>query len=187
MELAPDRTALVLVDLQERLAAAMPAEALARTVRNAGILLEMARRFRMPVIVSEQYPRGLGPTLPVIEQALAGLEPGQLGRLEKLSFSVCGEVDFAGLWQRLGRPRCVVAGMESHVCVYQSVRALLAQGVEVHVPQDAVISRSLDNWRTGVRLMERLGAVASSTETVVFDVLQRAGTDDFKALSRLIR
>ncbi|HTE51958.1 MAG TPA: isochorismatase family protein [Kofleriaceae bacterium] len=181
------RAALLVVDVQEKLAAVMPAEAMAALVKNVGILCEAARRFAIPVVVSEQYPRGLGRTVAGLDEALSRLPAELLHRFEKVEFSACAAPGFAPVEARLdGRDQWIVTGMECHVCVYQSARALRAGGAAVHVVGDAVISRTAENRATGLGLIERTGALLTSTEVVVFDLLQKAGGDDFKALSRLI-
>lgn len=187
MRVQRQRAGLLVIDVQERLAAAMPADAMAQLTRNLAILCEAARRFRLPVVVSQQYPRGLGVTVAAVEEALAALPADQLHRFDKVEFSACAAPAAAGLWDRLGRDQWVVTGMEAHVCVYQTVRQLRERGAAVHVVRDAVVSRSAGNLATGLALAERTGAVVTSTEVVVFDLLERAGTDDFKALSKLIK
>jgi isochorismate hydrolase len=188
MAVVPERAVLVVVDIQERLSAAMEPEALAQVERNVSILIELARQLDVPVVVSEQYPRGLGPTREPIERAVAALDGGA-HRFEKVEFRVCRCDGFAKVAEALGEERTqwILTGMETHVCVYQSARDLRARGCIVHVPADAVISRTEANRRVGLQLMERAGAVITSTEAVVFDALGRAGTEAFKALSRLVR
>jgi nicotinamidase-related amidase len=183
----PSRAALLVIDVQERLAAAMPPEAMAALTRNLVVLCEAAGRFGLPVVASQQYPRGLGATIGPVEDALAALPPDLVHRFDKVEFSACAAPASAGLWPRLARDTWIVAGMETHVCVYQTVRHLREGGAAVHVVRDAVLSRSDENRATGLALIERTGAVITSTEVVVFDLLQKAGTEDFKALSRLIR
>lgn len=187
LDIQPARAALLIVDVQERLAAAMPPEGMAALARNTAILVEAARRFGMPVVVSQQYPRGLGPTIAPVEEALATLPAASLHRFDKVEFSACAAPAFAPIGQALDRTQWVVAGMETHVCVYQTVRQLVAHGAAVHVVRDAVLSRTAENLAVGLGLIERVGAITTSTEVVVFDLLERAGTDDFKALSKLIR
>ena len=182
-----DEAVLLVVDVQERLSAAMSEGQLGLAIRNITILIEAARRFAMPVVCTQQYPKGLGPTLEPIEQALASLPAELVHRYDKLEFSCCDAQPFDQLHRSLGRPQWIVTGMESHVCVFQTVRGLRERGAVVHLVRDAVLSRSRENFETGLHLCERAGAVVTSTETVVFDLLGRAGTDDFKALSRLIR
>ncbi len=186
LALVPARTALLVVNVQERLAAVMPEEALARAERNIGILAELARRLDIPVVLSEQYPRGLGPTTRPVLDALAPLGEA-VHRLEKVDFSVCDAPAFADVRARVDRPDWIVCGMETHICVYQTVRRMVAEGANVHVPADAVVSRLPDNRLIGIDLMRTAGAIISSTETIVFDALGRAGTDDFKAMSKLVR
>jgi nicotinamidase-related amidase len=186
LALDPQRAVLLVVDVQERLVAAMPDETAIRAQKNIALLIEAARRFELPVLVTEQYPKGLGKTTEPVETALAALTTAPR-RLEKLEFSACAASGFAAVWDDVRRDQWIVTGMETHVCVYQTVRALVGRGAIVHVPADAVVSRTQPNWEIGLDLMRRSGAVLTSTEVVVFDLLQRAGTDDFKALSRLIK
>jgi nicotinamidase-related amidase len=182
----PADTVLLLVDIQTKLSGAMPEAEMARVERNTLILVEMARRLQFPVIWSEQYPQGLGPTLPAVANALASPDLA-ITRLEKLTFSVTDHGRFQAAHTRLGRSRYVVVGMEAHVCVWQTVRGLRALGAHVFVPADAVISRDPANRAVGLDLATRAGAVITSTEVVAFDALGRAGTDDFRALSKLIK
>ena len=179
MKLSRDRAALLVVDIQERLIPAMPPEIVERVVKHTRILIEAARLLGLPIVVSQQYPKGLGPTIAPIEEALAGADP--VYRFDKLEFSAA-----AGM-PKLARHQWIVCGMEAHVCVYQTARDLVARGAEVHVVADAVCSRTKTNWRIGLDLAARAGAVVTSTEVVVFDLLERAGTDDFKALSKLVK
>jgi nicotinamidase-related amidase len=182
----PAATGLVLVDVQTRLAAVMPTEAMQLCERNILILLELAKRLGWPVIWSEQYPKGLGPTVPTILDALT--DPAiRLNRVEKLSFSCTDDPGFLAAHSLAGRSSYVVVGMEAHVCVWQTARGLRALGNQVFVPADAVVSRSLENRRIGLDLAERAGAVVSSTEVVVFDALGRAGSENFRALSRMLK
>lgn len=186
MRIRPADAALLVVDFQERLAAAMPAEARAACERNVGILIELARRLRLPVVQSEQYPKGLGATVPALAAALAAPDL-KLHRLEKLTFSCTDAPPFQELFAAVGRRQWIVVGMEAHVCVYQTARGLRERGAEVQLPADAVISRTAANLALGIDLARQAGALVTSTETVVFDALATAGTDDFKALSRLLR
>jgi nicotinamidase-related amidase len=179
------RAALLVVDIQERLAPAMPPDVLERVVRNARILIEAARRLGLPIVVSQQYPKGLGGTIAAIEEALVGAP--NVHRFDKLEFSAAAAPDFAALAPKLARDQWIVCGMEAHVCVYQSARGLVGRGYAAHVAADAVCSRTKANWQVGVALIERAGAVVTSTEVCVFDLLERAGSEDFKALSKAIK
>ena len=184
LSLSRARAALLVIDIQERLAPAMPADAMSHLIRNTRIAIEAARRLGLPIVVSEQYKKGLGPTIAPVEEVLA-TAPHR--RFEKLAFSACATTDFARLWTALARDQWIVCGMETHVCVWQSVRDLRARGAHVHVLADAVSSRTDGNWRIGLDLARTAGAVVTSTEAAVFDLLHEAGGDDFKAMSKLIK
>jgi len=175
---------LLIIDIQERLAAAMPENVLQQCEKNVAILCEMAKRLEIPVVVSEQYPKGLGATRTVIAESLTN---ATVHSLEKVEFSVCDNDGFSNVWNDLNRSQWVVAGMETHVCVYQSVRDLVDLGAQVHVLSDAVVSRTKRNWEIGLELTKNLGATISSTEVVLFDILQKATGEHFKALSKAIR
>jgi nicotinamidase-related amidase len=170
------RAALLVVDIQERLAPAMPEAVLAQVVRNTKILIDAARRLGLPIVASQQYPKGLGPTIAPIEESLAGAV-----RFDKIDFSAAR---YEGLPKR---DQWIVCGMEAHVCVFQTARDLVAKGYAVHVPADAICSRTRENWKIARKLLDRAGAIVTSTEVVVFDLLERAGSDDFKALSKAIK
>lgn len=178
-------TGLVLIDAQVRLAAAMPEPILNTAIKNWLSLIEMAVVLKLPVAVSEQYPKGLGKTLPVLDAALAKLMP-PARYLEKLEFNCCDNPLFEQFLGG-GRHTFIVCGMECHVCVYQTVRGLLSRGYRVHVPIDACVSRKKLDWKVGRSQMARLGAVMTSTETVLFDLVRRAEGEEFRALSRLVK
>lgn len=184
MKLSRDRAALLVVDIQERLVPAMPEAVAAAVIKHSQILIEAAARLGIPVVVSQQYPKGLGSTVAALEPTLAAARPH---RFDKTEFSAASTPEFSALAPKLGRDQWIVAGMETHVCVYQTARDLVGRGYQVHVPIDAVSSRTKANWRVGLDLIERAGAIPTSTEVCVFDLLGRAGTDDFKALSKLIK
>jgi nicotinamidase-related amidase len=183
--LSRTRAALLVVDIQERLVPAMPEQALADVIKNSSILIRAARTLALPIVVSQQYPKGLGGTIAPIEEALAGAE--NLHRFDKLEFSAEGAPAFAALAPKLGRDQWIVCGMETHVCVYQTLRGLVTRGYQAHVAADAVSSRTKANWKIGLGLAERAGAIVTSTEVCVFDLLERAGSDEFKLLSKAIK
>jgi nicotinamidase-related amidase len=180
------RAALLLVDFQERLAAVMAPGEVAACERNIVLLFELARQLKIPVVVSEQYPKGLGPTVAGLSGALN--QPGlTVERIEKIEFSCVDSPAFLEVHRKLQRDQWIVVGMEAHVCVYQTARDLVGMGSRVHVPADAVVSRAPSNVHIGLDLCGRAGAAVTTTETVVFDALRRAGTDEFRALSRLLK
>jgi isochorismate hydrolase len=192
--LVPARSVLLVTDIQERLLAVMPEPVAKQVVKNVTVLIEAAARFGIPIVVSQQYPKGLGLTVPELEAALtaAGSINGggtQVHRFDKVEFSaVCTSqlVELRG-GPLASRDQWIVTGMETHICVYQSVRDLAGANQHVHVVADAVASRTKQNWRIGLDLMRTIGATITSTEVCVFDLLERAGTDHFKALSKAIK
>jgi nicotinamidase-related amidase len=171
--------ALLVVDVQEKLAAAMPPEALQRMVKRTVALLEGARVLGLPIVYTEQYPKGLGPTLSALKERLAGLSA-----VEKLRFSAIDERVRA---QLRGRHQVLVAGMETHICVYQTVRALAEEGFLPVLCADAVLSRFEVDQRVGLQLASDTGAMVATVETVLFDLLGEAGTQDFKRMSAAVR
>jgi nicotinamidase-related amidase len=173
---------VVVVDVQERLFNAMDAERRDDMVTNVKILVSSARRLGMPVLVTEQYPKGLGRTLPEV-RALLGEAPA----FEKTAFS-CAEADgFMERLRALGAEHVILTGIEAHVCVLLTALDLLARGLRVSIVADAVCSRRLANLEIGLGQARQAGAVVTATETVVFQLLGRADSDAFRELSKLLR
>ncbi len=176
-------TLLLVIDVQERLAPAMAPVLYGRLIENMRRFGTARSVLDLPVIVTEQYPKGLGSTVAPIREALGDGGPAH----EKISFSAMGDEGIAKALESIGRQSIVVAGMETHICVYQTARDLVDAGFRVHVLADAVASRTEDNYSIGLALMQKAGAAISSTETVLFDLLGRAGTDAFRTISKLVR
>lgn len=172
---------ILVIDVQERLAPAMQPELMGRLVKNLERLGGAQKVLGLPVLVTEQYPKGLGPSIPAVQAAFEGVEP-----MAKTDFSACGDGAVRRAIEATGKRTVLVAGMETHVCVYQTVRDLVPDH-HVHVLSDAVASRTEENHRIGLGLMEKAGALSSSTEVVLFDMLGCAGTDEFKAISKLVK
>lgn len=179
--LDPKTTVLLVVDVQEKLAAAMEPDTLERVVKNAGILVDAAKILGVPVVTTEQYPKGLGPTVPALMEKLPNVPH------PKMTFDAASDLAVARTLADLAPHAVVVVGMETHVCVFQTARELVRRGFAAHVVSDAVCSRKDKNRKLGLSLCERAGAVITGTETVVFDLLQIAGTEQFKAISKLVR
>ncbi|BDV41984.1 hydrolase [Geotalea uraniireducens] len=176
-----NQAVLVVIDVQERLCAAMDQEVLGQLTANTGILLEAARELGIPVLATEQYVKGLGCTLPELRDRFAG------PAYEKMTFSCCGDQSFLNRLAELGRKQVIITGMETHVCVLQTVLELLERDYRVHLVRDAVMSRRRDNWFIGLETARDAGAVITSTEAALFQLLRVAGTDEFKKLSKLVR
>jgi nicotinamidase-related amidase len=175
MRFDPERIQLVIIDMQERLLAAMPADARATAERAAANLLWLAGELAMPVLVTEQYPQGLGPTVPALQPVEA---------LAKQAFSAMDDPAIAG---RLVREQVILCGAETHVCVNLTASDLRHRGAEVWVCADACLSRRLDDWRAGLEDMRAMGARVIAAETALFGLVGRAGTPLFKELSRRVR
>jgi isochorismate hydrolase len=172
---------LLVIDVQEKLAPAMHHDLFARTLENLERLASAAEVLGVPVLMSEQYPKGLGHTVDRVRRAFHGAKV-----FSKVIFDAAGDPTIAEAIRAAGRPKILVTGIEAHICVYQTVRALARSHV-VHVVRDAVASRTLENYETGLELSEAAGAIVTSTETVLFDLVEKAGTEEFKTISRLVR
>jgi len=178
-ELKPEESVLVLIDFQERLIPAVDQRD--KVIKNANLLIQLADKLNVPVIITEQYPQGLGRTVPEINENLAGCK-----LVEKVKFSAMVP-ELQEVLGALGRKKIAIAGTETHICVFQTVRDLVEAGFTVHVVQDAVGSRFEENYQSGLELMRDLGAVITNTETVIFDMLKVAGTPVFREMSKLLK
>ena len=171
---------LLVVDVQERLAPAISGQA--AVVENCARLLQAAERLAVPVLLSEQYPRGLGATLPdLLSQA------SEATRIEKISFSCMGEAAFKEALEGLGRSQVVVCGMETHVCVLQTAMEIKAAGLAAFVVADATGSRRDESKRVALERMARSGIEVVTSEMVIFEWLGRAGSEVFREVSKLVK
>jgi nicotinamidase-related amidase len=182
--LLPAKTALIVIDLQEKLVPTMPTARIDGALGATKVLLEAAVTLGVPVIVTEQYPKGLGPTCAVIDETLQHVRHT---RVAKTTFDACMEPSFADALMIADVESAVVVGIEAHICVLQTARSLLERGYATHVVADAVASRREENRAIGLDLARSAGAFVTATETVVYDWLGRAGTEAFKALAPLLR
>jgi nicotinamidase-related amidase len=180
MLLDRERSLLFVVDIQERLAPAVAGAG--AVIDRTRVLLEAAARLGVPVVVSEQYPKGLGHTDERLRSHLEGATV-----LPKVAFSAAADPEIARRVAATGRDQLVIAGMETHVCVLQTALAFKEQGREVAVVADAVGSRHPERKALGLERMRARGVELVDSEMVVFEWLHAAGTPEFKELSRLIR
>ncbi len=180
MRLNAKDTLLLIVDVQERLARVM--ERREQVTGRINVLLRLADLMDMPVVLTQQYTKGLGPTVEDLSVNLEGVDP-----VEKIHFSCCGENSFVRQMDASGRKTVLLTGMEAHVCVLQTSLDLLSAGYNVHVPWDAVCSRDDGNREWALRFMERAGATITSSETAAFQILVKAGTPEFKEISSMLR
>lgn len=174
--------ALVVVDVQERLFPAMEAGRRDSMLGNVKLLLAAARRLGVPVLLTEQYPKGLGHTLAEVRAAAGDVRP-----LEKTSFSCGAGAGFMEALRACGADRVILAGMEAHVCVLLTALDLMGRGVPVSVVADAVCSRRSSNLELGLAQARQAGAVVTSAETVVFQLLGSADHEAFREVSKLLR
>jgi len=173
-------TGLVVVDAQEKLMQVMrePERVVDRMIK----LLHLAQVYDLPVILTEQYPKWLGPTLPPIQEALPGYDP-----IEKLDFDCCRVDLFNTRLETAALKNIILTGVETHICVFQTCVSLLKKGYTVHVPHHAVDSRTEDNWHIGLSLMKEAGAVITSAETIIFQIMKRAGSQEFKEMMKVVK
>ncbi len=172
---------LVMIDMQTKLSTAMPADAMQKVVKNCAILAQAANLLQVPIIATEQYPQGLGGTLPEISQHFGNKKP-----IEKTAFSASGDAKFKQLLHR-DKLQIVLAGMEAHICVLQTALDLVAQSKQVFVVEDAVTSRDAANKANALARLRDAGCVITNTESVLFEWLGDANHEAFKTLSKFIR
>ncbi|WP_353684639.1 hydrolase [Thermodesulfovibrio sp. 3907-1M] len=179
--ISPENALFVIIDMQEKLAKAMKEDILEKTVKNIITFVELCKIYQIPIIFTEQYPKGLGKTLEEIKSLIND------EAIEKISFSSAGEEKFISKIRELNRQKIILTGMETHVCVWQTALDLLQRGYHVFVPSDAVCSRKKQDWKIGIELMKNAGAVITCTETLVFQLLKKAGTAEFKKMLEFIK
>jgi len=176
-----DRAVLVVVDVQQRLVPSMDPEVYRETLANIDMLVRGADILQIPVLATEQYPKGLGPTVPELANAC------RTRIVEKMTFGCCGEPSFVDYLRGLDRSEVIVVGMEAHVCVYQTILGLLQQDYHVHLVRDAVISRGTVDYRNSLENAARAGAIVTTAETALFQLLRTAEAPEFKAISKLVK
>jgi nicotinamidase-related amidase len=176
-QLDPEQCALIVVDIQEKLLP--PIWHKEQMVRNSQLLIRLAGILKIPAIVTTQYAKGLGNTTPEIASLLPESSP-----IDKLFFSCFGSDVFCSMLKRLPGQRTTVllCGMETHICVMQTALAALREGYLVHVASDAVSSRTEANWRIGLDRMRDAGAVLSSAEMMIYELLRSSGAPAFKEM-----
>lgn len=175
--------ALLVVDIQQRLMEAMDDERMNRCIHATRALIELAGEFEAPIVYTEQYPDGLGQTA---EELLEVLQAHDAHRIEKTAFDACSAGAFRDQLIELPR-RVVVCGMETHICVYTTVRELIEHGRDVVVPFDATISRRESHHENGLELMKSAGATIANYETLIYDALGTADHPAFKKFAKMVK
>lgn len=174
---------LLIIDIQERLASVMPEKVLAKVIANNQILLNAAGKLNIPVIHSEQYPKGLGKTLNSVLEAV----PEDSTQIEKTCFSCVAADGFTHILNKEKRPQIIICGIESHICVLQTALQLHAEGYAVYVVEDAICARKKFSHKNAVRRLRQSGVIISNVESVLFEWLRDAKHPEFKNLSLLIK
>ena len=180
MLIKPEKSCLIVIDMQERLVPAMQAPA--RTIKNAGILIQAAKRLDVPILLTEQYPKGLGTTVPEVAK-----HTNDVPMLEKVHFSCMKDEKFASRFRKLNRKQAVIAGMEAHICVLQTAASLMEEGYQIFVVTDATSSRTAESEKACLDRLGAAGAGIVTTEMVVFEWLGKAGTPQFRDLLGLMK
>jgi len=177
LPLQADKCALVVIDIQQKLLP--PIFNKDELIRNTSLLTRLAKILKIPTLLTTQYAKGLGPTVPEIASLLEGVEP-----IDKLEFSCFGKEEFCSAVKLLpgNRNTMLLCGMETHICVMQTALGALDQGYLVHVASDAVGSRAEWNWKVGLDRMRDAGCVISSTEMMMYELLRQSGSAAFKEL-----
>jgi nicotinamidase-related amidase len=180
MNLTTANAILIVVDVQGKLARIVHDSAV--MIARIATLIQGAEILGLPILVTEQYPKGIGGTIEELALLVEGYP-----RIEKDAFSCCGEEAFMRELRAAGRTQVLLCGIETHVCVYQTGRDLLAQGFGVHLVLDAVSSRLRENKELAAAKLQALGASLTGVEMALFEMLEFSGTDSFRAISRLVR
>lgn len=178
-----ENSLLLIIDIQTKLGQAMPTKVLNRVISNTSLLARAAGLLNVPVLVTEQYPQGLGPTITDISDAL----PATAVTLDKTAFSCVAAQGFDDALERANRKQMIIVGMESHICVLQSALDLLTAGYDVYVVEDAVCSRRLENYQNALDRLRQAGVGILSAESAIFEWLVHSRHEHFKAISAMLR
>jgi nicotinamidase-related amidase len=175
-----EESAGLVIDIQERLFPFISDHD--EMAKNAGILIRGLQSMAIPVLITQQYTKGLGPTIEPVRELFGGQE-----YLEKTAFSCCDDITFMDRLQELGRKYVIITGIEAHVCVLQTTIDLLEKGFIPVVAEDCVSSRRKNDKDQAIMRMRREGAIISTYESILFELLRYSGTEEFKAISRLVK
>jgi len=176
-----EKAALVIIDVQQRLTPSMDDKVYQQILQNIVMLAKGAETLKLPTLVTEQYPQGLGETVEELQAFTTETA------VEKVSFGCCGEPQFLERLQSLGRPQVIVVGMEAHVCVLQTVLGLLQQNFQVHLVRDAICARNKLDYQNALEIAAAAGAVVTTSETVLFQLLRTSTAKEFKNISTLVK
>jgi len=175
------QSALIIIDMQEAFRTKIPN--FAEIAARISTMIEGAKLLKLPILVTEQYPKGLGYTADEIKAAL----PSDIEIIEKTTFSSCGAQAFQSQLERTGAKQILVCGIEAHICVNQTVHDLLASGAQVHLLTDCITARTVENKQLAMAKMQLSGAIPSSVEMALFELMRDSEHEQFKAIQRLIK
>lgn len=175
-----DRAVLVVVDIQDRFRDLI--FRMDQVLDRTGRLIQFCRALDIPILVTEHYSKGLGATVPELASLLDPIDP-----IQKIHFSCWGSDEFRRQFQALGRDQVILTGIETHVCIYQTARDLLKNGCDVALASDAISSCSKANYKLGLSRLREIGAQGLGTQMLMFDLLERAGTEEFKQVAKLLQ
>jgi nicotinamidase-related amidase len=178
--LTNDKTALLVIDMQERLFPVMHDKE--KLLRNVIKLIRGAQVLEIPIVLTEQYPKGLGPTLPEIKELLPNVKP-----IEKVVFNCCDETAFCQALEALKRNQVLISGIEAHICVYQTAMSLTRAGYEVQVVGDCIASREIEDNMVALFKMGAAGISLTTMEMALFELLRVAKGDKFRQISGIVK
>lgn len=173
---------LMIIDIQERLFQAMESTTQDSLKKNCAILINTSKEFNIPIIITEQYRKGLGETIPEIKEPA-----GDSVNLEKLYFNCMKDEVINKAVVQTGKKTIIITGIESHICVFQTALSLITSGMKVIIASDAVASRRKQDYKAALKVLSEAGALVYPTETIAFMILEKAGTPEFKKLSPLFK
>jgi nicotinamidase-related amidase len=180
MRILKEESCGLVIDIQERLFPHIHQREILE--KNTEILIKGLRILEVPILVTEQYRKGLGLTIPSVQSALI-----EFNAIEKMAFSCCDNNDFISSLKILNRKNIIISGIETHVCVLQTVMDLITQGYQPVVVEDCVSSRKENDKKMAIHRMRQAGAVISTYESILFELARISGTDKFKAISKLVK
>ena len=173
---------LLVIDIQDRLFQAMENDEQSLLKKNSEILIKSAKEFNIPVIVTEQYKKGLGDTIPELKDILS-----EAKFFDKIFFDVMKEEEIKNAINDTAKKTIIIVGIEAHICVFQTALSLLALSCNVVIASDGVASRKKDDKNSAITMLRKAGALVYPTETIAFMLLEKSGTDEFKKLSPMFK
>ncbi|MEM2129243.1 MAG: hydrolase [Candidatus Bathyarchaeia archaeon] len=178
--MSKDEPILIIIDVQEKLFTHIAEKE--TVLENLEKIIKFMYIIKIPIIITEQYPKGLGPTVPEVKNLISDFKP-----IEKLEFSCFGSQEFRKALEKTGKKTLILAGIEAHICVTQTAIEGLENGYKIYVVEDATSSRNLQDKTTAINRMRQNGAIIISTEMLIYELLKKAGTLEFKETLKLIK